>query len=238
MKKKYIFIMCLPMLFLGLATGCSDDATIASDEEEAAEPAEVVENIEPDAAPAATPSAISPDLTPGAIQATITMEDGSTITVELYPDIAPQSVRNFVYLANQGFYNGTRFHRIIENFMIQGGCPLGTGTGNAGYFIKGEFSHNGHENNLLHTRGVLSMARGREYDTAGSQFFIVHGDSPHLDGGYAAFGRVIAGMNVVDAIALTPNSGPNGAVARDLMPVIRTITIDSDVDLPPPDKIT
>jgi len=214
MKRKYIFALCLPLLFLGFTIGCG-----ASDDEKA-------------------PSPISPNLSPGAIQATIRMEDGGAITVELYPDIAPQSVRNFVYLVNQDFYDGLTFHRIMAGFMIQGGCPDGTGGGNPGYTIFGEFADNGFENNLLHTRGVLSMARPQDYNGAGSQFFIMHDDAPFLDGGYAAFGKVIDGMDVVDRIALTPNSGPNGAVAPDDMPVIRWITIDSDVDLPPPDKIS
>lgn len=173
------------------------------------------------------------------IQATITMEDGGVIVVELYPDLAPQSVRNFVHLARQGFYDGLKFHRIMKGFMIQGGCPLGTGTGNPGYSIKGEFAVNGFTNDLSHSRGVLSMARGGDpmYDSAGSQFFIVHGDSDFLDGSYAAFGQVISGMDVVDRLANTPNSGPNGAVSASDMPVIRSITIDSDIELPEPDKL-
>ena len=172
------------------------------------------------------------------IQATITMEDGGVIVVELYPDLAPQSVRNFVYLARQGYYDGLKFHRIIKGFMIQGGCPDGTGAGNPGYSIKGEFQANGFTNDLSHTRGVLSMARrGDDYNSAGSQFFIVHGDSEFLDGDYAAFGKVIGGMDVVDRLATTPTSGSNGAVAPENMPVIKTITIDSDIELPEPDKL-
>jgi len=176
-------------------------------------------------------------LSDGAIQATITMEDGGVIVVELYPDIAPQSVYNFVYLARQGFYDGLKFHRIIKGFMIQGGCPDGNGTGGPGYSIFGEFRDNDFANDLLHTRGVLSMARSANYNSAGSQFFIMHGDSPSLNGSYAAFGKVISGMDVVDSIANIRNSGANGAVAARDMPVIKSITIDSDVELPEPDKL-
>ena len=132
---------------------------------------------------------------------TIEMQDGGIITCELYPDIAPQSVYNFISLANAGFYNGLIFHRVIPGFMIQGGCPDGTGMGGPGYCIKGEFEANGIRNDLRHTRGVLSMARAQDMDSAGSQFFIMHKDAPHLDGQYAAFGKVVAGMEVVDKIA-------------------------------------
>ena len=132
---------------------------------------------------------------------TITMKDGGVIKAELYPDIAPISVDNFVKLASKGFYNGLTFHRVIPGFMIQGGCPEGTGMGGPGYTIKGEFSANGVVNNLKHERGVLSMARAMDPNSAGSQFFIMHETSPHLDGQYAAFGKVFEGMDVVDRIA-------------------------------------
>lgn len=171
------------------------------------------------------------------IEATITMMDGGIIGLELYPELAPQSVRNFVYLARQGFYDGLKFHRIINGFMIQGGCPDGTGEGGPGYSIKGEFEQNGWENDLKHTRGVVSMARAKPFDSAGSQFFIMHADYPSLDGAYAAFGKVINGMDVVDRLADTPNSGANGAVKPADMPVIKSITIDSSVVLPEPDKL-
>ena len=168
------------------------------------------------------------------IHATITMEDGGVIELELYPDLAPQSVRNFCYLARQGFYDGLTFHRIIPNFMIQGGDPNGNGTGGPGYFIKGEFRANGFENDLKHTRGVISWARRTTpYDSAGSQFFIMHVDYPSLDGQYAAFGRVTSGMEVVDRIAAVQTDANN----RPLEPVvIRSITIDGP-ELPPPDKL-
>ena len=134
---------------------------------------------------------------------TIEMENGDVITAELYPEIAPQSVYNFIRLVQDGFYDGLIFHRVIRGFMIQGGDPKGTGMGGPGYCIKGEFTSNGFRNDLKHTRGVLSMARTMIPDSAGSQFFIMHEDAPHLDGQYAAFGKVIEGMDVVDAIATT-----------------------------------
>ena len=132
---------------------------------------------------------------------TITMENGDVMKGELYPDIAPNTVNNFVSLVKKGFYDGLTFHRVIPGFMIQGGCPLGTGTGGPGYRIPGEFSANGFENNLAHTPGVLSMGRAQHPDSAGSQFFIMHKNSPHLDGSYAAFGKIIEGMDIVDKIA-------------------------------------
>lgn len=134
---------------------------------------------------------------------TITMENGDVIKAELYPDIAPNTVNNFISLVKKGFYNGLNFHRIINGFMIQGGCPEGTGMGGPNYSIKGEFSQNGFKNDLKHTEGVLSMARSMRPDSAGSQFFIMHKAAPHLDGAYAAFGKVIEGMDVVNKIATT-----------------------------------
>ena len=135
------------------------------------------------------------------MRAIIDVEQFGTIEVELYKDVAPLTVENFVKLANKGFYNGLTFHRIIKGFMIQGGCPKGNGTGGPGYQIKGEFLANGVNNPLKHTRGVISMARAMDPNSAGSQFFIMHQDAPHLDGQYAAFGKVINGIEVVDAIA-------------------------------------
>lgn len=132
---------------------------------------------------------------------TFMMENGDIIKAELYPEIAPNTVNNFISLVNKGFYDGLIFHRVIKNFMIQGGDPEGTGMGGPGYAIKGEFNLNGFENNLKHERGVLSMARSFMPDSAGSQFFIMHQDSPHLDGQYAGFGKVIEGIEVVDKIA-------------------------------------
>ena len=134
---------------------------------------------------------------------TIEMNNGKTIKIELYPEIAPNTVNNFISLVKRGFYNGICFHRVIEGFMIQGGDPLGKGTGGPGYSIKGEFSSNGFKNDLKHSRGVISMARSMMPNSAGSQFFIMHQDSPHLDGQYAAFGKVVEGIEVVDEIAKT-----------------------------------
>lgn len=134
----------------------------------------------------------------------ITMENGNKMTGELYPEIAPQSVGNFIELAGKGFYDGLIFHRVIPGFMIQGGCPQGTGRGGPGYSIKGEFAANGVENPLKHTYGVLSMARAMNPNSAGSQFFIMTSDSPHLDGSYAAFGKVLSGMDEAERIVNTP----------------------------------
>lgn len=132
---------------------------------------------------------------------TIEMDNGGLIKVELYPDVAPNTVKNFISLVQKKFYDGVIFHRIIRGFMIQGGDPEGTGMGGPGYSIKGEFSYNSFENNIKHTAGVISMARSQMPNSAGSQFFIMHKDSPHLDGSYAAFGKVIEGMDVVNQIA-------------------------------------
>lgn len=131
------------------------------------------------------------------------LENGKKIEIELYPEIAPKTCENFEKLVADGFYDGLTFHRVISGFMIQGGCPNGTGTGGPGYNIPGEFSSNGFKNDLKHTRGVISMARSMNPDSAGSQFFIMHADAPHLDGQYAAFGKVVSGMDSVDEIAET-----------------------------------
>ncbi|AKN32666.1 peptidylprolyl isomerase [Clostridium carboxidivorans P7] len=157
--------------------------------------------------------------------ATITMENGDEIKVELYPKAAPNTVNNFIYLVNKGFYNGLTFHRVIPKFMIQGGCPKGDGTGGPGYKIKGEFAENGFsENGLKHTRGVISMARSQENDSAGSQFFIMHGDAASLDGKYAAFGKVIKGMDVVDKIvSVDRDSKDKPKVAQ----VMKKITVET-----------
>ncbi len=133
----------------------------------------------------------------------IELENGKQIKLELYPEIAPETVANFEKLVNKGFYNGLTFHRVISGFMIQGGCPHGNGTGNSGEHIKGEFAANGFKNDLKHTRGVLSMARAADPNSASCQFFIMHKDAPHLDGSYAAFGKVVEGIEVVDEIADT-----------------------------------
>ena len=156
---------------------------------------------------------------------TITMDDGGVITLELYPNIAPETVNNFVSLVNKGFYDGLSFHRIIPGFMIQGGDPLGNGTGGPGYSIQGEFKSNGFRNDLRHERGVISMARAMDPNSAGSQFFIMHADAPHLDGSYAAFGKVIDGMGVVDSIASVRTNMFNDAPVTPV--VIKSITVDT-----------
>ena len=156
---------------------------------------------------------------------TITMENGGVIKGELYPEIAPQSVYNFIDLANKGFYDGLIFHRVIAGFMIQGGDPTGTGMGGPGYSIKGEFYMNGFDNNLKHKRGVLSMARSMNPNSAGSQFFIMHEDAPHLDKQYAAFGKVTEGMEVVDQIANTMIDYKDRPLEEQKMASIRVDTL-------------
>ena len=157
-----------------------------------------------------------------------------TITAELYPEIAPNTVNNFISLINKGFYDGLIFHRVIKGFMIQGGDPDGVGTGGPGYSIKGEFAINGVENNLKHTAGVLSMARSMMPDSAGSQFFIMHKDAPHLDGQYAAFGKVTDGMDTVNAIAETESDYSDAPLEPQM---IIKVTVDTDgVDYPEPEK--
>lgn len=166
---------------------------------------------------------------------TIEMENGGVITAELYPEIAPNTVNNFISLINEGFYDGLIYHRVIPGFMIQGGCPLGEGYGNPGYSIKGEFKMAGYENDLQHERGVLSMARSANPHSAGSQFFIMHADSPHLDGQYASFGMVIEGMDVVDEIAKTPR---NGADKPDSPQRMKKVTVDTKgKSYPEPEKV-
>ena len=157
---------------------------------------------------------------------TLTMENGGKIVAELYPDKAPQSVRNFISLANKGFYDGLIFHRVISGFMIQGGCPDGTGMGGPGYCIKGEFKLNGVKNNISHKRGVLSMARAQAANSAGSQFFIMHADAPSLDGQYAAFGRVTdeESLAVVDAIATTLTDSNDKPLSEWKM---KSVTVDT-----------
>ena len=166
----------------------------------------------------------------------ITMENGGVIEGELYPDKAPQSVYNFIDLCNHNYYDGLIFHRVIPGFMIQGGCPDGNGMGGPGYCIKGEFAANGVPNDLRHTRGVLSMARAQPMDSAGSQFFIMHKDAPHLDGQYAAFGCVMDGMDVVDRIANQPRNMMTNKPKKDQVMV--KVTVDTQgVEYPEPDKL-
>ena len=153
----------------------------------------------------------------------ITMENGKQIKLELYPDKAPKTVANFEKLVRSGFYNGLTFHRVIEGFMIQGGCPLGTGTGGPGWQIEGEFAANGIANDLKHDRGVISMARAMDPNSAGSQFFIMHQKAPHLDGQYAAFGKVVEGMDVVDEIAAVPTNYMDKPLKPQVMKTVEII---------------
>ena len=166
---------------------------------------------------------------------TFTMENGDVMKAELYPDVAPNTVNNFISLVKKGFYDGLIFHRVIAGFMIQGGDPEGSGMGGPGYSIKGEFNYNGVENNLKHSRGVLSMARAQHPDSAGSQFFIVHADAPHLDGQYAAFGKLVEGEDVLDSIASIDTDWSD----RPRTPqVMKTVTVDTfGVDYAEPETL-
>lgn len=165
---------------------------------------------------------------------TITMENGDVMKAELYPEVAPNTVNNFISLVKKGYYDGLIFHRVIRGFMIQGGCPQGTGMGGPGYSIKGEFSQNGVKNDLKHTEGVLSMARSMMPNSAGSQFFIMHKDAPHLDGAYAAFGKVTEGMNIVDKIANERTDYSDRPLKEQK---IKSMTVDTfGVDYPEPEK--
>ena len=166
---------------------------------------------------------------------TIEMENGGVIRAELYPDVAPNSVNNFISLIQKGYYDGLIFHRVIPGFMIQGGCPDGTGMGGPGYSIKGEFTGNGFQNNLVHDRGVLSMARTMAPDSAGSQFFVMVEKAPHLDGQYAAFGKVIEGMEVADAIVSAKRDWNDKPRQPQRM---KKVTVDTfGVDYPEPEKV-
>ena len=166
---------------------------------------------------------------------TFTMENGDVMKAELYPDVAPNTVNNFISLVKKGFYDGLIFHRVIAGFMIQGGDPEGSGMGGPGYSIKGEFNYNGVENNLKHSRGVLSMARAQHPDSAGSQFFIMHADAPHLDGQYAAFGKLVEGEDVLDSIASIDTDWSD----RPRNPqVMKTVTVDTfGVDYAEPETL-
>ena len=166
---------------------------------------------------------------------TIEMENGSIIKAELYPEVAPNSVNNFISLIQKGFYDGLIFHRCIPGFMIQGGCPDGTGMGGPGYAIKGEFSKNGFQNDLIHDRGVLSMARANNPNSAGSQFFIMVDKAPHLDGSYAAFGKVIEGMEIADAIVSGKTDWNDRPREKQVM---KKVTVDTfGTDYPEPEKV-
>ncbi|RHB39484.1 peptidylprolyl isomerase [Dorea formicigenerans] len=166
---------------------------------------------------------------------TFEMENGDIMKAELYPEIAPNTVNNFISLVQNGFYDGLIFHRVIRGFMIQGGCPDGTGMGGPGYAIKGEFSQNGFANDLRHTEGVLSMARAMHPDSAGSQFFIMHKNSPHLDGAYAAFGKITEGMDIVNKIAETATDYSDRPLEEQKM---KKVTVDTmGVEYPAPERV-
>ena len=166
---------------------------------------------------------------------TIEMENGDLMKAELYPEAAPNTVNNFLSLVNKGFYDGLIFHRVIEGFMIQGGCPEGTGTGGPGYSIKGEFAQNRFKNDLKHTAGVLSMARAMHPNSGGSQFFIMHKDAPHLDGSYAAFGKIIQGMEIVDKIATTDTDYRDNPITPQVMKKVTAETFG--VEYPQPETV-
>ena len=166
---------------------------------------------------------------------TFEMENGDIMKAELYPELAPNTVNNFISLVQNGFYDGLIFHRVIRGFMIQGGCPDGTGMGGPGYTIKGEFSQNGFANDLRHTEGVLSMARAMHPDSAGSQFFIMHKNSPHLDGAYAAFGKITEGMDIVNKIAETATDYSDRPLEEQKM---KKVTVDTmGVEYPAPERV-
>ena len=165
---------------------------------------------------------------------TFEMENGDVMKVELYPEVAPNTVNNFISLVNKGFYDGLIFHRVINGFMIQGGCPNGTGMGGPGYYIAGEFAQNGFDNQLKHEPGVISMARAMNPDSAGSQFFIMHKNSPHLDGAYAAFGKIIEGMDVVNKIAETDTDFRDKPITDQKM---KKVTVETfGTEYPEPEK--
>lgn len=204
--KKYISLIlaCLMLFGIFALTGCKKDATDTKSD------SDIVDSEQNES---------------GNPIAVISVENFGEIKVELYYDKAPNTVKNFISLANKGFYDGLTFHRVISGFMIQGGCPEGNGTGDPGYSIAGEFNVNGFENDIAHTRGVISMARGGySYDSAGSQFFIMHQTSPRLDGQYAAFGEVISGIEIVDEIAFV-ETDYNDKPLSDV--VIESVRVDT-----------
>ena len=217
LKKIFALLICLAVIFA--VSGCGSKNDTATTTETPTEESEQT--------PAATDETTqtSEDKEANKQMIEIVMNDGSVMELELYPDVAPETVANFTKLASEGFYDGLTFHRIISGFMIQGGDPEGTGFGGSKDTIKGEFASNGFENNLSHERGVISMARSQSPNSASSQFFICHADSAFLDGEYAAFGRMTSGFEVLDKLAETPVEDSNGTVAKENQPVIKTITV-------------
>ena len=222
MKKKSIVGVLLLIVCLAacMVTGCGSSESSSSTSESTTPSSEEQDSSSEEKTDSDT------ELLSGTHHAEIVVKDYGTISVELDADTAPISVTNFVNLANEGFYDGLTFHRIIDGFMIQGGDPNGNGSGGSGETIKGEFSNNDVENDLSHTRGAISMARSQDYDSASSQFFIVQSDSTYLDGDYACFGYVTDGMTIVDQICEdTPTQDDNGTVDKDDQPVIETVNI-------------
>ena len=237
MKRIFAFLTAALLLIGALGCNLRTDKTEAEPEMPASE-APAAEITEPAKESTSKPEEETTMKNP---IATITMQDGSVMKLELYPDMAPNTVKNFISLANAGFYDGLTFHRIYAGFMIQGGDPLGNGSGDPGYSIKGEFTANGVNNTLSHKRGVISMARAQDPDSAGSQFFIMHADGDFLDGQYAAFGMLIEGFDTLDAVATTPTTyNPyTGEKSVPLDPVvIASIRVDTfGVDYGEPEKI-
>lgn len=232
-KNKLMLLLVSMMTLLLILSGCGQDENRnASDNNSNASGTSTTETPSTEE-PAAKKVVPDPEASHPIV--TIEMDSGKTIKLELYPEVAPNTVNNFISLVKKGFYDGVIFHRVIPGFMIQGGDPDGTGAGGPGYSIAGEFTSNGFQNDLEHTRGVLSMARTGEPDSAGSQFFIMHADYPSLDTQYAAFGKVIEGIEVVDEIATLPtgaNDRPN-----EPLPTMKKVTVDTlGKEYPEPEK--
>ncbi|GGF83634.1 hypothetical protein GCM10010912_31010 [Paenibacillus albidus] len=237
-RKQPVILMAMLCLLLVLLAGCGNKPAANGNTGNTSSGAGNTANTEATPAPQETPAAPSegvPSDTASHPVVTIEMDNGTVIKAELYPEVAPNTVNNFISLINKGFYDGTIFHRVIPDFMIQGGDPEGTGTGGPGYSIAGEFSGNGFVNNLLHTEGVLSMARSQAPDSAGSQFFIMDAAYPSLDGQYAAFGKVTEGLEVVQAIVSLPRDASD---RPEQPPVMKKVTVDTlGVTYPEPQKV-
>jgi peptidyl-prolyl cis-trans isomerase B (cyclophilin B) len=234
MMKRLSGILLAAMLVMVCVAGCgnsnnSSDSVTTNNTEDSSQASETTES--PETTEASDSTEKDGELLSGKYYAVITVKKYGKIKVELDADVAPITVTNFVKLVNEGFYDGLTFHRIISGFMIQGGDPLGNGTGGSDETIKGEFSANGVENSISHVRGTISMARSSDYDSASSQFFIMHEDYTGLDGQYAAFGTVLDGMDVVDKICEeTPVTDDNGTVESDNQPVIKSIKMVEDIE--------
>lgn len=238
LHNRLFLLVISSIMIIGILAGCQTKDNNAEENEPAEteannnEPEDTEEEVETELEaeePELEDYVIDYEETDAVPEVTIEMEDGGTILVELYPNVAPNAVNNFISLAEGGFYDGVIFHRVIPGFMIQGGDPDGTGTGGPGYNIPGEFSSNGIKNELIHERGVLSMARSGHPDSAGSQFFIMHENSPHLDGDYAGFGKAVEGLDVVDEIVSVETIGGSDQSIQDTPvedQVIKKMTVD------------